>query len=116
MLQFSKKRFDFFILIFLFCLAIPATASLQAMETGDCLGSISLQLSRSLELTLEHVAESIKALADEYARIYEATPPMDEEKKDLWMKQALERGKTVSFRPFSSGPERKKIRMPGSGI
>ena len=105
MWQFSRKRFRFFILIFLFCLVIPAKQSLQAMETADCLGTISLQLSRSLELTLEHVSESIKALADEYARIYEATPPMDEAEKDLWMKQALEKGKTVSFRRFSSGPE-----------
>ncbi len=105
MLQFSRKRFDFFILILLFCLVIPAGQSLQAMETADCLGTISLQLSRSLELTLEHVSESIKALAEEYARIYEATPPMDEAEKDLWMKQALEKGKTVSFRPFLSGPE-----------
>ena len=105
MLQFSRKRFDFFILIFLFCLVISAKQSLQAMETADCLGTISLQLSRSLELTLERVSESIKALADEYVRIYEATPPMDEAEKDLWMKQAFEKGKTVSFRPFSSGPE-----------
>jgi len=105
MLQFSRRPSYFFILILLFCLVIPARQSLQAMETADCLGTISLQLSRSLELTLEHVSESIKALADEYARIYEATPPMDEAEKDLWMKQALEKGKTVSFRPFSSGLE-----------
>ncbi len=105
MLQFSRKRFRFFILILLFCLVISAGQPLQAMETADCLGTISLQLSRSLKLTLEHVSESIKALADEYARIYEATPPMDEAEKDLWMKQALEKGKTVSFRPFLSGPE-----------
>ena len=73
MLQFSRKRFRFFILILLFCLVIPARQSLEAMKTTDCLGTISLQLSRSLELTLEHVSESIKALAEEYARIYEAT-------------------------------------------
>jgi hypothetical protein len=41
---------------------MPAAAPLQAMETGDCLSVVSLQLSRSLELTLEHVAESIKSL------------------------------------------------------
>ncbi len=105
MLQCFRKRFGFFILIFLFCLAIPAKGPLRATETGDCLGTISLQLSRSLELTLEHVAESIKALADEYARIYDATPPMDKTEKELWMKQAFEKGKTVSFRPFLSGPE-----------
>ena len=105
MMQFSKKRLYFFILIFFFCLSIPAIESPQAMETDGCLGTISLQLSRSLELTLEHVAESIKALADEYVRMYEAIPPMDEEEKDFWMKHALEKGKTMSFRPFSSGPE-----------
>ena len=105
MLQFTRRPTYFFILIFLFCLVIPARQPLQAMETADCLGTISLQLSRSLELTLEHVAESIKALADEYTRIYKTTPPMDEAEKDLWMKQALEKGKTVSFRPFSRGPE-----------
>jgi len=105
MVEFSRKRFDFFTFIFFFCLAIPAIEPLQAMETGDCLSTISLQLSQSLELTLEHVAESIKALADEYARIYEATPPMDAEEKDLWMKQALMKGKTVSFRPFSRDHE-----------
>ena len=105
MLQFTRRPSCFFILILLFCLVIPAKQSLQAMETADCLGTISLQLSRSLELTLEHVSESIKALADEYTRIYDTTPPMDEAEKDLWMKQALEKGKTVSFRPFSSGPE-----------
>ena len=105
MLQFSRKRFDFFILILLFCLVIPVRQSLQAMETADCLGTISLQLSRSLELTLEHVSESIKALAEEYARIYEATPPMDQAEKELWVKQAFEKGKTVSFRPFLGGLE-----------
>ena len=103
MLQFSRKRF--FILILFFCLAIPVIESPQAMETNDCLSAISLQLSRSLELTLEHVAQSIKALADEYARIYDATSPMDEAEKELWMKQAFEIGKTVNFRPFLSGPE-----------
>ena len=105
MLQFSRKGSYFFIPIFLFFLSIPATESLQAMETGDCLGTISLQLSRSLERTLGHVSESIKALADEYARVYDATPPMEDAEKDLWMKQAFEKGKTVSFRPFSSGHE-----------
>ena len=105
MLQFFRKPLVFFILIFLFCLATPATGPLHAMETGDCLGTITLQLSRSLELTLEHVAESIRALAHEYARIYKAMPPMDAAEKDLWMKAASEKGKTVSFRPFSSGPE-----------
>ena len=105
MLHLSRKRFIFFILILLFCFAIPVTGSLQAMETGDCLGTISLQLSRSLELTLEHVAESIKALAEEYARIYEATPPMDEAEKNHWMKHACEKGKTLSFHPFSEGGE-----------
>ncbi|HKI49831.1 MAG TPA: hypothetical protein VKA69_10925 [Desulfobacteria bacterium] len=99
------KQFHFFALVFLFWLAIPSSGSLQAMETMDCLGTISLQLSRSLELNLEPVAESIKALADEYARIYEATPPMDEAEKALWMKHTLEKGKTISFRPFSKGVE-----------
>jgi len=105
MLQFHRKRFDFLIFIFLFWVAIPSTASLQAMETGDCLNALSLQLSRSLELTLEHVAESIKALADEYALIYEATPPMGEAEKTLWMEQSLEKGKTISFHPFAKGHE-----------
>lgn len=105
MLQLSRKRLNFFFLIFLFFLAIPSIDSLEAMEPGDCLGTISLHLSRSLELTLDHVAESIKALADEYARIYEKTAPMDEAEKDLWMKQSLENGKVLSFHPFSSGHE-----------
>ena len=105
MLQFPGKRFDFSILILFFCLLIPLRQPLHAMETVDCLGTISLQLSRSVDLTLDHVSQSIRALADEYARVYEATPPMDEAEKDLWMKQVLEKGKTVSFRPFSSSPE-----------
>jgi len=116
MLQFSRKRFDIFILILLFCLMIPARQSLQVMETADCLGTISLQLSRSLELTLEHVSESIKALAGEYDRIYETTAPVDEPEKDLWMKQALENGKTLSFRPFLSGADpayQAPIPVPG---
>jgi hypothetical protein len=75
------------------------------MESGDCLGTISLQLSRSLELTLEHVSESIKALAEEYVRLYEATPPMEASEKDLWEKQTLEKGKTVSFQRLSSDRE-----------
>lgn len=105
MLKFFRKRFGFFVLIFLFCFLMNAGRTLQAMESEDCLGTISLQLSRSLELILEHVSKSIKALAEEYARIYEATPPMDEAEKSFWMKSAFENGKTVSFRPFSNGPE-----------
>ena len=105
MVQFPRKPFYFFILSLLFCLVTPARQSPQAMQTADCLGTISLQLSRSLELTLEHVSESIKALADEYARIYDATLPMDKAEKELWMKQAFEKGETVSFRPFLNGPE-----------
>jgi len=105
MLQFFRKRFAFFILILLVCLAIPGRQSLQAMESIDCLNTISLQLSRGLALTLEHVSRSIKALADEYVRIYETTPPMDKAEKYLWMKQAVENGKTLSFRPISSGHE-----------
>jgi len=105
MLQFPRKRFDVFVLILLSSLAIPVVTPVQAMETDRCLGTITLQISRGLELALEHVAESIKALAEEYARIYEATPPMDAAEKDLWMKQALEKGKTVSFHPFSRGRE-----------
>jgi hypothetical protein len=103
--QLPRKRFDVFILIFLSCLAIPVVTPLQAMETDRCLGTITLHISRGLELTLEHVAESIKALAEEYARVYEATPAMDAAEKDLWMRQAREEGKTVSFHPFSSGSE-----------
>ena len=101
--RFSRKRF--FIFVFFFYLAIPATASPQATETIDCLSAINLQFSRSLRLTLEYVAESIKALADEYARIYDATSPMDEAEKELWTKHAFETGKTVSFHPFLAGPE-----------
>ena len=101
----SGKRFDFMMLVFLLCFAMLHAAPLHAMETGDCLGTISLQLSRSLELTLAQVAESIKALADEYVRIYEATPPMDEAEKDLWMKHALEKGKTLSFQDVSRSRE-----------
>ncbi|MBW1781299.1 MAG: cache domain-containing protein [Deltaproteobacteria bacterium] len=102
MLQVSRKQFHFFIFIFLFFHAIPAIGAPNAMETDDCLGTISLQLSRSMELTLEHVSASIKALAEEYTRLYEATRPMDETEKDLWVKHALTKGKTMSFRPFSS--------------
>jgi hypothetical protein len=103
--QIYGNRFHLCIFIFLFWIAIPPVGSLQAMETMDCLGTISLQLSRSLELNLEPVAESIKVLADEYARIYEAMPPMDDAEKALWMKHTLEKGKTISFRPFSKGRE-----------
>ena len=105
MLQFHGKRFYFFTLNFLFWLAIPLAGSLQAMEPMDCLGAISVQLSRSLELSLAPVAESIKALADEYALIYDATPPMGEAEKVLWMKHASVKGKTIGFRPFGKGPE-----------
>jgi len=56
-------------------------------------------------MTLEHVKESIRALAEEYVRIYDKTLPMDEAEKNLWMKQALAKGETVSFRPGSSGRE-----------
>jgi hypothetical protein len=104
-MQLYGKKFYFFVFIFLFWLAIPSIRSFQAMESTDCLRTISLQLSGSLELTLEHVSESIKALADEYAIIYEATPPMGKGEKALWMKRVLERGKTISFHPFSKGRE-----------
>ena len=105
MLKFLRKRLGFFILIFMCCLVIPAMGPFQAMEPGDCLGTISLQLSRSLQMTLEHVKESIRALAEEYVRIYDKTLPMDEAEKNLWMKQALVKGKTVSFRPVSERRE-----------
>ena len=101
----NGKVFHFFMLTLLFHLFIFAQAPLQAMETDDCLGAISLQLARGMALTLEHVAQSIQALGGEYVRIYEATPPMDRPEKDLWMKQALEKGQTINFRPYSTGAE-----------
>ena len=81
MLKFFRRRFGFFVLIFLFCFLMNDGRTLQAMESEDCLGTISLQLSRSLELILEHVSKSIKALAEEYARIYEATRPWTRQKR-----------------------------------
>jgi hypothetical protein len=104
-MQLPRKRFDVFILILLSFFAIPVLTPVQAMQTDRWLGTITLQISRGLELTLEHVAESIKALAEEYARIYEATPPMDESEKNHWMKHTYEKGKTVSFHPFSKDGE-----------
>ena len=105
MRHYSGKVFHFFNLTPLFCLFMFTTAPLQAMESNDCLGAISLQLARGMAIPLEHVAQSIKALAAEYARIYEITRPMDQSEKGLWMKQPLEKGKTISFRRFSTGSE-----------
>ncbi len=105
MRHYSGKVFHFFNLTPLFCLFMFTTAPLQAMESNDCLGAISLQLARGMAIPLEHVAQSIKALAAEYVRIYEMTRPMDQSEKGLWMKQPLEKGKTISFRRFSTGSE-----------
>jgi hypothetical protein len=99
------KKLAFFMCVVVFGPSVPCGGTLQAMEAGDCLGAVSLRVARSLELTLEHVADSVRALAEEYVRVYEATPPMDSAERDLWMKQVLEKGKTLSFHPFSSGPD-----------
>ncbi len=98
MAQLLRKRLDVLIGMFLLFLLVSGAKPLHAAEPCDCLGTVSLQTARSLEVTLEHVAESIKALAEAYVGMYEAALPMDETEKDLWMKHALEKGKTVSFR------------------
>ncbi len=113
MARYFRKQLIFVVILSL-CLSISAVKPTQAMETGDCLSDMSLQLARSLEVVLEHVAESVKALADEYVRVYEATPPMDEAEKNLWLSKAMEKGKTVSFRPFSNGPE-PTLQAPAPG-
>lgn len=98
------KRVSFGI-IFLCCLFIPVVKPARATETGDCLKTISGQTARSIQLTLEHVAQSIKSLGDAYVRAYLKTRPMNDQEKALWMKSAIEEGKTVRFQPFRVGPE-----------
>lgn len=77
----------------------------EAQATSDCLGVVGMQLSRGLTLTLEQVGESLHALAEAYAALYEKTAPMEDPEKDLWLKGASDKGETVSFRPFSRGEE-----------
>lgn len=108
---FSRKGIRFFILICLFFLVIPAKG-LRAMETGDCLAVIATQLSRSLDVTLDQVAQSIKALARACVSTYEATSPMDAGETDHWMKQALENGKTLSFQPVPMGSREPPFQAP----
>jgi hypothetical protein len=103
--QSYRKPILFLAFILSLSFAMPLLGPLEAMERDSCLDAITLQLSRSLDHDLEQVSESIKALADEYVLIYEATPPMAEAEKALWMKHALEKRKTISFHPFSKGGE-----------
>lgn len=67
--------------------------------------TITLQLAQNIELVLEHVSASIKALGEEYVRLYKKTSSMDKAEQRAWLDHSKREEKTIHFRPFTSGPE-----------
>lgn len=104
MRQFLRPAAFLLFLPFVF-MGTPDVRSSHAMEVEDYLGTITEQYSRGVEMVLEQLSTSIRSLADAYVRAYGAAQPMAQGEKELWIKGALQEGKTITFRAFSTGPE-----------
>jgi len=93
-----------FVITMLVILAIAWPFSiLQARENST--DTTALLLAQSIKMNLDTISRSVKALGDEYVRLYDQTPVMAEQDQEKWLARSFSDKQTVLFRPFTTGPE-----------
>ena len=103
----SRKNRGIFIGIFLVTVGTASCAreNLQ-VDSGAYSASlhdtITMQLAQSIDLILENVSASIKALGEEYTKAYKNTSPFDQEIEREWMDRSTREKETRIFRPYIS--------------
>lgn len=96
-----KTKFHTAILILL-AIAWPLSTPWASEADAD---ATALLLAQNIKMNLAPIAGSVKALADEYVRLYDQTPVMPEQDRKRWLARSFSNKQTVQFHPFTTGPE-----------
>ncbi len=65
----------------------------------------TLLLAQNIKMNLAIISSSVKALGNEYVRLYDQTPVMTEQDQQKWLARSFSDKQTVLFRPITSGAE-----------
>jgi len=67
--------------------------------------TITLQITQSIDLVLEHLSASIRALGEEYVRLYLSASPMGPAERSQWLDRSRTENETTVFLALPSAPE-----------
>lgn len=80
----------------------PAPVKQDASSASDNLSVVAALLSESVDLNLLSLAESVKALGEEYALLYTRSNAMNRRERQKWLINSRHSGEVTIYHPFDA--------------